>query len=159
MRKLWNRPDQAVWSLVTKDAAGRPNFNICTYVTSVSMEPKLMMVAIYQGTKTLENVKSNNQALLQLLTQELAPVVRVCGQMSGHKIDKFTRLKKRYDFSEQAGLPYFTAAAGFMELEFTKLIEIEGDHVLGLARVIQHKNLHDAPILTTNYLKDNHFTR
>lgn len=79
--------------------------------------------------------------------------------MSGHTIDKFARLQKRYNFGEQSGLPYFAEAAGYMELEFTELIENDGDHVLGLARVVMAKNLHDEPILTTTYLRDNKFTR
>lgn len=159
MRKLWNRPNLPVWSLVSKDAEGHPNFNICTYVTSVSMEPKLMLVAIYKGTKSLENIRLSRHGLLQLLTKELAPAVRVCGQMSGHSMNKFARLQKRYTFAEHGGFQYFESAAGFMELEFVELIESEGDHVLALARVLVSKNLHEATILTTDYLKDNHFIR
>jgi flavin reductase (DIM6/NTAB) family NADH-FMN oxidoreductase RutF len=159
MRKIWNRPNQPVWSLVTKDESGLANFNICTYVTSISMEPKLMLIAIYEGTKTLANIELNRRGLLQLLSEDLAPVVRVCGQMSGHSINKLARLQKRYTFSEQAGFPYFTDAAGYMELQFTELIKTEGDHVLGVARVLSARNLNDTPILTTNYLKDNHYTR
>lgn len=159
MRKIWNRPDLPVWSLVTKDQTGQANFNICTYVTSVSMEPKLMMIALYKGTKTLATIKESRRGLLQLLTEDLAPAVRVCGQMSGHTIDKFARLKKRYSFGEWSGLPYFTNAAGYMELEFAELIENEGDHILGIARVVTAKNLHDKPILTTTYLRNNKFTR
>ncbi len=159
MRKLWNRTTHPVWSLTTRSQSGQANFNICTYVTSVSMEPKLMLIALYRGTKTLENIEESRHGLLQLLTEDLAPVVRVCGQLSGHQVDKFTRLKRRYAFGEQSGLPYLSAAAGYMELEFTELIETAGDHVLGLARVVTAKNLHDKPILTTTYLKDNKFTR
>jgi flavin reductase (DIM6/NTAB) family NADH-FMN oxidoreductase RutF len=123
------------------------------------MEPKLMMIALYTDTKTLANIEVSRHGLLQLLTEDLAPAVRVCGQMSGHTVDKFARLKKRYSFDERSGLPYFTKAAGYMELEFTELIENDGDHVLGLARVVMAKNLHDEPILTTTYLRDNKFTR
>lgn len=159
MRKLWNRPDAAVWSLVTQDAAGLPNMNICTYVTSISMEPKLMLVAVYTGTKTLENLQTNKRALLQLLTEPLAPAVRVCGQQSGKKIAKIPRLQKRFELSEHNGLPYFTQAAGFMEVEFIKPLEVEGDHVLFYGQVLHAKNLHDVPLLTTEYLKRNKFTR
>lgn len=159
MRKLWNRPSLPVWSLSTVDEDGKINFNICTYVTSISMQPKLMLVALYKGTKTLENVEQTKRGVLQLLTEELAPVVRVCGQMSGHSINKYSRLAKRYQFADQAGLPYFTAAAGYMELAFTTFSETGGDHVLALARVVQSKNCNDTAILTTDYLKKHKFTR
>lgn len=159
MRKLWNRPDDAVWSLSTMSEKGVANMNICTYVTAVSLEPKLMMVAVYKNTKTLENVSIGKTVLLQLLPQDLAPVVRVCGQMSGKKIDKISRLKKRYDLLEENALYYFSEAAGFMVLEVEQLIETCGDHDLMVGKVVKAKNLHDKDILTTTYLKTEKYIR
>jgi flavin reductase (DIM6/NTAB) family NADH-FMN oxidoreductase RutF len=161
MRKLWNRPNLPVWSLVTRDAAGSANMNICTYVTSVSMSPKLMLVAVYCGTKTLQNLHVNPRqpVLLQLLSEDLAPVVRVCGQQSGAQIDKIARLKKRYMLAEHEGLPYFTDAAGIMQLTFTTLTPCGGDHELLVGEVTWSKNLDDVPILTTDFLKQHRYTR
>jgi flavin reductase (DIM6/NTAB) family NADH-FMN oxidoreductase RutF len=159
MRKLWNRPDDAVWSLSTRSGSGVPNMNICTYVTAVSLEPKLMMVAVYKNTQTLENVSVGKTVLLQLLTQDLAPVVRVCGQMSGKKIDKISRLKKRYELLEENDLYYFSEAAGFMVLEVEQLIETSGDHDLMVGKVVKAKNLRDKDILTTTYLKAEKYIR
>jgi len=159
MRKLWNRPSLPVWSLVTKGQNGVVNMNICTYVTSVSMEPKLMLVALYHGTKTLENARASKAGVLQLLCEDLAPVVRVCGQMSGQDIDKLARLRKRYKINDDALLPYFKEAVGYMELAFTSFTETGGDHTLALASVVRAKNLSDEPILTTDYLKEHKFTR
>jgi len=161
MRKLWNRPSLPVWSLVTKEASGKANMNICTYVTSVSMTPKEMLVAVYQGTQTHANIFQNPTApvLLQLLTEPLAPVVRVCGQQSGKKIDKMARLYKRYGIATHEDLPYFTDGAGVMLLAPTQLIEQVGDHDLLLGAVTWSKNLCDRPILTTTYLREHKFTR
>lgn len=125
------------------------------------MDPKLMLVALYTGTKTLENIQANpaQSVVLQLLTEPLAPVVRVCGQQSGTQIDKLARLQKRYAFSNYQGLPYFTEAAGVMLLEQLTLTDVAGDHVLMTGLVTHHKNFSDAPLLTTDYLKANGFTR
>lgn len=159
MRKLWNRPDIAVWSLVTLSNDGIPNMNICTYVSAVSMDPKLITIALFEGTKTLANITVGSRVLLQLLTETLAPIVRICGQQSGHKINKISLLKNRYQFKYHDLLPYLTVAAGYMELAITDVHEIGGDHTLVTGKVISSKNLIDAPILTTTYLKDNKFTR
>jgi flavin reductase (DIM6/NTAB) family NADH-FMN oxidoreductase RutF len=161
MRKLWNRPDLPVWSLVTAGQEGQTNMNICTYVTSVSMTPKLMMIAVYEHTKTLENIlaQPKQPILLQLLSQSLAPVVRICGQQSGHTIDKVNRLRKKYSLSYYEELPYFVDAAGIMQLVPDSLITGEGDHCLVVAKVAWSKNLNDVPILTTEYLKRHKFTR
>lgn len=159
MRKLWNRPNGAVWSLSTLSEMGVPNMNICTYVAAVSLEPKLMMVAVYKNTKTLENVSIGKTVLLQLLPQDLAPVVRVCGQKSGKDIDKITRLKKRFELKEEKGLCYFSDAAGFAELVVEQIVKTSGDHDLLIGKVIKAKNLHDKTILTTAYLKANGYIR
>jgi flavin reductase (DIM6/NTAB) family NADH-FMN oxidoreductase RutF len=159
MRKLWNRPDDAVWSLSTQSEKGVANMNICTYVTAVSLEPKLMMVAVYKDTQTLKNVAVGKKVLLQLLGEDLAPVVRACGQMSGKKIDKISRLKKRHELLEEDDLSYFQEAAGFMLLEVEQLVETSGDHDLLVGKVVKAKNLHDKVILTTTYLKAEKYIR
>jgi flavin reductase (DIM6/NTAB) family NADH-FMN oxidoreductase RutF len=159
MRKIWNRPADAVWSLSTNSAAGVGNMNICTYVTAVSLEPKLMLVAVYKNTQTLANVKVGGKVLLQLLTQELAPVVRVCGSLSGQDIDKIKRLQKRYALAQHEQLFYFSQSAGFMEIEIEQLLDTSGDHQLLVGKVIKGKNLVDAPILTTSYLKEHKYIR
>ncbi len=133
--------------------------NICTYVSAISLEPKLMMVAVYKGTQTLQNCSVGQTVLLQLLTEDLAPVVRVCGNMSGKDIEKIARLNKRYELSKYGDLYYFAKGAGFMELVIEQLIETSGDHFLLIGRVKKGKNLIDTPILTTSYLKEHKYIR
>lgn len=159
MRKIWNRPADAVWSLSTNSQTGQGNMNICTYVTAVSLDPKLMMVAVYKDTQTHKNIGVGQKVLLQLLTEDLAPVVRVCGNMTGKNIDKIKRLQKRYQLEKHQDLHYFTMAAGFMELEIEQLLETSGDHVLMVGQVCKGKNLVDVPILTTSYLKEHKYIR
>ena len=159
MRKIWNRPNQQVWSLSTVDEKGVGNMNICTYISNVSMEPKIIMVALYRGTKTHHNVVKNKRALLQLLSEELAPVTRLCGHFSGTKIDKIARLKRRYTIDSAQDLPFFAASAGYLELELSKLVTFGGDHDLALCSVVAHKNIRDVPLLTTDYLRANGLLR
>ena len=154
MRKLWNRPTLPIWSVSTVDTAGQGNMNIATYVSAVSLNPKLMTIAVYKNTKTLENILATKQCLLQLLSFELAPVVRVCGKLSGNDIDKITRLKKRYELVELDGYWYFTKAAGIMQLELIDQHQVAGDHDLCTFSVTSHKNLVDSEILTTDTLRE-----
>jgi flavin reductase (DIM6/NTAB) family NADH-FMN oxidoreductase RutF len=159
MRKIWNRPNQTIWSLSTVDEFDTGNMNICTYVSAVSMEPKLMMVAVYHGTKTHSNVVKTKRAALQLLSEELAPVTRICGRLSGNTINKISRLQKRYEISLCNNLPYFEKGAGFMELTLQHLVPVGGDHDLAIFSVTSHKNLSDKPLLTTDYLHANKLLR
>lgn len=153
MRKIWNRPNQTVWSLATVDEDGIGNMNICTYVTSVSMDPKLMMVAVYHGTKTHANIVATKRAVLQLLPETLAPVIRICGHKSGNKIDKIKRLQKRYAIAAVEGIPVFGDCAGYLELVVQQLLSVGGDHDLAICNVRSHKNTADVPLLTTAYLR------
>lgn len=155
MRKIWNRPSLPVWSLVTRDASGKANMNICTYVSAISMEPKLMMIAVYHNTKTLENLEScpTTPILLQLLSATLAPVVRTCGQQSGLQINKMQRLAKRYSLAHDSNLPYFTEAAGYLVLQPQQVVTVAGDHVLYTCTVVKQVNVSDVPLLTTDVLR------
>ncbi len=136
-----------------------PNMNICTYVSSISMDPKLLMVALYKGTKTLENVAATKEGLLQLLGEKHAGAVAICGKQSGHNLKKLERLKKRFSFAEVEGLHYFDDTPAIAKLTFINLIEVEGDHVLGVCRVDWSKNLFDVPLLTTDFLKGKRLIR
>ena len=159
MRKLWNRPDYPVWSLVTQGRDGGFNMNICSYVTAVSMQPKVMLIAVYLGTQSRDNLVKNGQVRLQLLTEVDAPLVRLLGQQSGKKVAKVARLEKRGLISYQAGWPYLKNAAGYLDLTVTEIITTGLDHDLVLGTVTTHQNLTDANVLTTTYLKANKFTR
>jgi flavin reductase (DIM6/NTAB) family NADH-FMN oxidoreductase RutF len=153
MRKIWNRPNQTVWSLATTDQSGRGNMNICTYVCAVSMQPKLMMVALYHGTKTHENVLVTKKAILQLLSQAQASATRVCGHQSGKVIDKISRLRKSHTIGILNDIPFFTAGPGYLELELQSILTISGDHDLAIFSVKSQKNLLDVPLLTTDYMR------
>lgn len=159
MRKLWNRPDYPVWSLVTKDSAGVFNMNICSYVSAVSLKPKVMMIAVYQGTKTRDNLLIGKAARLQLLAETQAPIIRLLGQQSGKSVSKLARLEKRGLIEYRDGWPYLVAATGYLDLVVTKIIEVGLDHDLALGTVTHHHNLSEAKLLTTTYLKDNKFIR
>jgi flavin reductase (DIM6/NTAB) family NADH-FMN oxidoreductase RutF len=97
--------------------------------------------------------------LLQLLSEELAPAVRVCGQKSGHVVDKITRLKKRYNLQQEDNLYYFAAATGIILLEIIDIHENGGDHTLVTGRVLASKNLHDSVVLTTTHLRERKIIR
>jgi hypothetical protein len=55
MKKARNLPAYPVYSLLTKDIKGAINMNIMTYIVPVSMKPKKYMIALYEGTKSLDN--------------------------------------------------------------------------------------------------------
>jgi flavin reductase (DIM6/NTAB) family NADH-FMN oxidoreductase RutF len=161
MRKVWNRPDIAVWSLVTTDSAGEYNMNICTYVTSVSMSPKMMAVAVFKDTKTLANLEQNpNQCVtLQLLGEKHASLVRSLGQTSGFQSSKIAKLQKKNALTKNANILHLTDVLGYIVLCDLQKYDISGDHILYVGKVSTMKNTKDGEVLTTTFLRQRGYIR
>jgi flavin reductase (DIM6/NTAB) family NADH-FMN oxidoreductase RutF len=151
MRKPWNRISLPVYS-ISSNVGDNHNMHICTYVSAVSMEPKHYMVAVYHGTKTLELINENPRFLLQLLSEEQYPLVRLLGQQTGHKIDKISRLQKRDLLEYYKGFYHLKEALSIIELETINKIS-GGDHDVFICNVISYQNLKEGEPLTTSFLR------
>ncbi|MBK7440819.1 MAG: flavin reductase [Bacteroidetes bacterium] len=127
MRRPWNIVDQPVYSLATY-ADGHFNMNICTYVTAVSMSPKMYAVAVYHNTKTLFNLQNTDTAVLQLLSTEQIKLVNILGKNRGIiTIRKITCTRKiNYNL---ARLSCFRKCCGFI-ITKQKTVIPSGDHEL-----------------------------
>lgn len=156
MQRPWNLPSFPVYSLATY-AAGDPNMNICTYVTAVSMQPKIMAIAVYENTKTLENLQSGSAAILQLLHPEQYNLVKVLGKKSGHDFDKSAWLKKKNLIGEWQGFQVLEGSSAYMQLNPKETL-VTGDHHLYIFEVIKFKSLKTAT-LTTQILGDKKIIR
>jgi flavin reductase (DIM6/NTAB) family NADH-FMN oxidoreductase RutF len=156
-KKPWNRIDCPVYSISSK-AGDAYNMNICTYVTAVSMQPKKMIVAIYENTKTLELVNKNPQFVLQILAAAQYRLVDILGKKSGHIIDKISRLEKRHLLTEWNGFKILKDALALMELKVSGTMT-GGDHKIFLCDVVKYKNLHDGNPLSLNDLRKHKLIR
>ena len=143
---------------ISSKAGDTYNMNICTYVTAVSMQPKKMIVAVYENTKTLELVNKNPQFVLQVLAEGQYRLVDLLGKKSGHTIDKISRLEKRKLLTEWNGFKILKDALAVMELKVTNTIP-GGDHKIFLCDVAGYKNLHDGNALTLNDLRKHKLIR
>ena len=70
MKRPWNIIDLPVYSLLSNDVNGNINMNICTYVSAVSMKPKIYSIAIDFKTKTYDNLIACDRVVLQLLSKK-----------------------------------------------------------------------------------------
>ena len=157
MKRPWNRVNLPVYSISSKNGE-QENMHICTYVSSVSMQPKRMMVAIYNGTKTLELVSAEKHFILQLLSEKQYNLVKILGQTSGHSVDKIARLEKRKLLSDWKQFKVLTEALAYIELK-TRDMMIAGDHVLFICDVISFYNNLPGEPLTLNLLRDKGIVR
>lgn len=149
MQRPWNLPSLPVYSLATY-AAGKVNMNICTYVTAVSLKPKWMAVAVYEGTKTLQNLEQNQRAVLQLLGANQYPLVNHLGKKSGKKVDKDSWLYKKQMTMNWKGHTVLKGCAACMELSYKTHLTTR-DHKLYLFEVTKASSFH-SELLTTQIL-------
>lgn len=104
--------------------------NICTYVSPVSMKPKIYMIAVYYGTQTYSNLCNGYDCILQLLNPSNIGLVKKLGKESGIRTDKQSYLEDRNLLTTWRKHKVLQGAAAFMKLEMIKRDSIGGDHEL-----------------------------
>lgn len=150
MRRPWNIVDQPVYSLATYVEPDF-NMNICTYVTAVSMSPKMYAVAVYHNTKTCFNLQNTQSAILQLLSKQQIKLVNVLGKKSGNIYDKQNYLQKKKLITTWKDFPVLTNSAALLLLN-KKTVVASGDHDLFLFEVHKFTTLQETDILTFSEL-------
>lgn len=156
-KKPWNRINLPIYSISSK-FGDVYNMNIITYTSAVSMQPKQIMVAIYNDTKTLEIVNNSHLFVLQLLAAEQYRMVDLLGKKSGKKIDKISRLEKRELIIQWNGFKILKDALAVIELKVKDTMQA-GDHKLFLCDIIDYKNLNNGEELTLNVLREHNLIR
>ncbi len=118
MRKFWNIADAAVYALLTHDGVDSWNYNCCTYVSAVGMHPKHYMIAVYHGSKSLDNLRKNphQSTVLHLLSPQQAPLIRVLGRQTGYAVNKHAKLLRGGHLDIWRGYPVLKEAAAWAEL-------------------------------------------
>jgi flavin reductase (DIM6/NTAB) family NADH-FMN oxidoreductase RutF len=149
-KRPWNLVDTAVYSLCTLREE-EWNMNICTYVTPVTLHPKRYMVAVALGTYTHDLMSSSEEAVLQLLAADQAPIVRVLGRKSGRTYDKQSYLRRKDALASWEAMPVLREAVAWIYLRKCDCLEA-GDHTLFLMEVLRHKHIRDSPPLTNALL-------
>lgn len=156
MRRPWNIPDSPVYSLVTQ-VQGKQNMNICTYAVPISMKPKIYAVAIYNATKTLENMQNSETAVLQLLHRDQFSLVQLLGKKSGFQVEKCEILKRRKLLEFWQGFEVLKHVSALIRLRKINHQQT-GDHVLFTFEAIGYESFNEQP-LTQNILRDKRIIR
>ncbi|OSZ78198.1 hypothetical protein CAP35_08025 [Chitinophagaceae bacterium IBVUCB1] len=156
--KPWNRTAEAVYSLVTS-SNGRYNMNICTYVTAISMQPKMYAIAVYHNTHTHNNMMQEDVFVLQLLHESQYKLVNYLGKHSGSTTDKLKYLQSKNLIAQWQGIPVLKEAAAYLLLEKQAIITTGGDHDLLIASVKAYANNKAGAPLTLEHLRKNGIIR
>jgi Flavin reductase like domain len=83
------------YSLATLNEDGSTNMNIVTYATPVSIAPtRVWSMGLLKDTLSDVNLRRTGRCVLQLLSDEHAPMVPLLGGMSGRVVDKSAECEK-----------------------------------------------------------------
>ncbi|MEM6737630.1 MAG: flavin reductase [Bacteroidota bacterium] len=129
VKRPWNIVNMPVYSLATY-RENQVNMNICTYVSAVSMKPKLFMVAIDYNTLTFKNLEKNNHSVLQILHKDHQPLVNLLGKKSGKSTDKQKKLEDKKALVNWNGNIVLDNACGYLQMIVKERADIGGDHEL-----------------------------
>lgn len=153
MKKPWNLSDVTIYSLASYHAEQEVNMNICTYVTPISMTPKLYSIAVYRNTKTLENCSKTQKIVLQILAKNQIQFVNTLGKKSGLNYNKMTYLNKKQALTIWENQLVLKDCAAYILLDKIEVIDIEeSDHIVFIYKALKAKTFHDQ-ILTLNDLR------
>jgi len=129
MRRPWNIVNQPVYSLATyKD--GKLNMNVATYVTSISMKPKQYAIAVSTNSKTLENLKETEVAVLQLLSKDNIDLIKTIGKKSGLTYNKEAYLSTKKLLTNWLDYTVLKDTCAVIELKKIAKKNTKGDHEL-----------------------------
>jgi flavin reductase (DIM6/NTAB) family NADH-FMN oxidoreductase RutF len=156
MRRPWNLNDTCVYSLATYSNE-QVNMNICTYVTAISMKPKLYAIAIYNNTKSLYNMQNNQYCVLQYLHKSQYNLVQNLGKKSGIDFNKYTFLHKRNLIEKWNGYEVLKNTCALVLLKKVNAQQT-GDHVLFTFEMIKYASFTDE-LLTHQVLIDKKIIR
>jgi flavin reductase (DIM6/NTAB) family NADH-FMN oxidoreductase RutF len=148
-KKPWNRVNLPVYSVASTDGI-QHNMNICTYATAVSMQPKRFAIAIYENTKTLENVQRRGHFILQILAASQVDLVNRLSKYSGKKKDKLKTMGHLLE--DYKGFKVLSEALAVIEMKVVRM-DNAGDHFLALCDVMSYKNLNEGEELTLDHLR------
>lgn len=155
MKRPWNIINLPIYSLVTYDETDNLNMNICSYVSAVSLKPKLYSIAIDYSSKTYENLKLNSFVVLQLLSKSHLKIIRKLGKTSGYLFNKEKYLRSKEMLEDWRRNIVLKDTCALVELKKINEINIEGDHAIFTFSVSKYTTLSEDGILTFRDLIDN----
>lgn len=128
-------------TVVTAQGADGPAGLAANAVTSLSLDPPLMLACLDRGSRTLESVREAGAFAINVLSSDGEPIARSFGR-------KVTMAEKwdGVGWSDHRGLPRLDEAIVFISCR-TREIHDGGDHLIVTGEVLEIAERDGAPLL------------
>tara|TARA_B100001057_G_scaffold352076_1_gene353679 strand:+ start:9747 stop:10226 length:480 start_codon:yes stop_codon:yes gene_type:complete len=154
LKRVWNITNPAIHSLISFDKKGNLNANICSYVSVISLKPKLYMIAIDKKSKTHSNLLENDFSILQVLSRKNISLIKILGKKSGRNLNKFNYLLSKRLLGQWNKKNVIKDSCGIIFLNKINVFDTIGDHTLFVFKILKTKTISESNILTFNKLID-----
>lgn len=139
LRQFWKLMAPRLTVLVTTvDAKGKPDVAPFSFVSPVSFDPPLLMVAIGVNKHSYWNLMRKKEFVVNIPTEKLLDKVWIAGEKWDAEVSKIERAGLQTAKSEKVGPPRLPECVVNIEcyLEDAKKY---GDHVIAIGRVVAVK--------------------
>jgi len=136
LREFWKLMSPRLTVLVTTvDSKGKPDVAPFSFVSPVSFDPPLLMVAIGVNKHSYWNLMRKKEFVVNIPTEKMLEKVWIAGEKWDAEVSKIERAGLQTSKSEKVGPPRLTECVAHIEcyLEDAKKY---GDHVIVVGRVV-----------------------
>jgi len=136
LREFWKLMSPRLTVLVTTvDSKGKPDVAPFSFVSPVSFDPPLLMVAIGVNKHSYWNLMRKKEFVVNIPTEKMLEKVWIAGEKWDAEVSKIERAGLQTSKSEKVGPPRLTECVAHIEcyLEDAKKY---GDHVIIIGRVV-----------------------
>jgi len=119
----------------TVDARGVPNIITLAWVSPVSLQPPLVVIAISPKRDSFANLKVHGEFVLNLPTAEHLHEVHICGTQSGRTVDKFVVTGLTALPAQKVKPPLIAECVAHLECKVVNVF-VTGDHELFVGEVL-----------------------
>ena len=119
----------------TVDKQGRPNAAPFSFVTPVSANPPLVLIASAPTRHTLSNIRETGEFVLNIVSESMLDKMWICSQAFPKGVNEIREAGLTERKSKYVKAPSIEECAGWIECRFDSEHEA-GDHILVVGRVL-----------------------
>lgn len=121
---------------ISKD--GKPNVMTASFVMPISFEPKYLAISISPMRHTFQNIQEMKEFGVNVCSEEMKEIAKICGSYSGKEFDKFNLAKIKKENGKIIKAPLIKECPISLECEVEE-IKPFGDHFLIVGKVLNEK--------------------
>ena len=136
IRNFWKLMSPRLTVLITTvDAKGKPDVSPFSFVSPVSFDPPLLMVAIGINKHSYWNLMRKREFVVNIPTEKMLEKVWIAGEKWDEEVSKIERAGLQTEKSEKVGPPRLSECVAHIECYLDDAKKY-GDHVIIIGRVV-----------------------